>query len=74
MKPGFPRSYFFRHETGKGGVKNGQKYGEKFFYKRWKKACENLGIEGIDLYGGTRALREHFSPEQIKQGTIAPNK
>ena len=56
-------------------MKNGQKYGEKFFYKWWKKACKNLGIEGIDLYGGTRhssaiALREHFSPEQIKQGTM----
>jgi integrase len=75
VKPGFPRSYFFRHETGKGGVKNGQKYGEKFFYKWWKKACDNLRIEGVDLYGGTRhssaiALREHFSPEQIKQGTM----
>jgi len=75
VKPGFPRSFFFRHETGKGGVKNGQKYGEKFFYKWWKKACDNLGIEGIDLYGGTRhssaiALREHFTPEQIKQGTM----
>lgn len=75
VKPGFPRSYFFRHETGKGGVKTGQKYGEKFFYKWWKKACSNIGIEEIDLYGGTRhssaiALREHFSPEQIKQGTM----
>lgn len=32
-------------------------------------------VEGIDLYGGTRhssaiALREHFSPEQIKKGTM----
>jgi hypothetical protein len=35
LKPGFPRSYFFRHETGKGGIKKGQKYGEKFFYKWW---------------------------------------
>lgn len=24
VKPGFPRSYFFRYETGKGGVKNGE--------------------------------------------------
>ncbi len=56
-------------------MKKGQKYGEKFFYKWWKKACNNLGIIGVDLYGGTRhssavALREHFSPEQIKQGTM----
>ncbi len=74
IKPGFPRSYFFRHENGKGGVKKGQKFGEKYFYKWWKRACENLGIEGVDLYGGTRhssavALRKNFSPEQIKQGT-----
>jgi len=74
-KPCFPRSFFFRHETGKGGVKKGQRYGEKFFYKWWKKACDNLGIKGVDLYGGTRhssaiALREYFSPEQIKQGTM----
>ncbi len=74
-KPSFPRSYYFRHETGKGGVKKGQKYGEKYFYKWWKRACKNIGIEGVDLYAGTRhssaiALREHFSPEQIKQGTM----
>jgi len=32
-------------------------------------------VEGVDLYGGTRhssavALREFFSPEQIRQGTM----
>lgn len=75
VKPGFPRSFFFRHETGKGGVKHGQRYGEKFFYKWWKRACKNLNIQGVDLYGGTRhsstvALRKSFSPEQIKQGTM----
>ena len=73
--PGFPRSFYFRHNTGKGGVKNGQRYGEKLFYKWWKRACENLGVQNVDLYGGTRhssavALRNHFSPEQIKQGTM----
>ncbi len=56
-------------------MKKGQKFGEKYFYKWWKRACENLGIEGVDLYGGTRhssavALRKNFSPEQIKQGTM----
>jgi len=56
-------------------VKKGQKYGEKFFYKWWRKACQNLNIENVDLYGGTRhsstvALRDHFSPEQIKEGTM----
>ena len=75
IKPGFPRSYFFRHETRKGGIKAGRRYGEKYFYKWWKKAFEKLSIEEIDLYGGTRhssviALQKHFSPEQIKQGTM----
>ncbi|WP_319549326.1 site-specific integrase [Desulfogranum marinum] len=73
--PSFPRSYFFRHDTGKGGISQGQEYGDKYFYKWWKKACKNIEIEGVDLYGGTRhssavALRKHFSPEQIKQGTM----
>ena len=66
---------FFDMKLGKAVLKNGQIYGEKFFYKWWKKACKNIGIEDIDLYGGTRhssaiALRKHFSPEQIKQGTM----
>lgn len=75
VKPGFPRSYFFRHDNSKSGVKKGSRFGEKYFYKWWKKACDNLGIEGVDLYGGTRhssavALRQYFSPERIKQGTM----
>lgn len=74
-KVSFPKSFFFRHDKQKSGTKLGQPYGEKYFYKWWKKACDNLGIEGVDLYGGTRhssvvALREHFSPEEIKHGTM----
>ena len=43
-------------------------------YQYWKRACANLGIEGIDLYGGTkhstvRAMREFFCPDEIKQST-----
>jgi len=35
----------------------------------------SIGVEGVDLYGGTRhssarALREHFSPEQIKKASM----
>lgn len=75
INPGFPRSHFFRHENSKSGARKGQRFGEKYFYKWWKRACENLGIVDVDLYGGTRhssavALKEHFSPEQIKQGTM----
>lgn len=51
------------------------RYGENRFYKTWKRACANLGIGGVDLYGGTRhssarALRKYFSPEQIKRATM----
>ena len=40
-----------------------------------EKACANLGVEGVDLYGGTRhssatALSSRFSPEQIKSATM----
>lgn len=54
----------------------GEKFGNRYFYKWWKTACANLGIEGVDLYGGTRhstttALRELFSPEEIRRsGTL----
>ncbi len=59
--------YFFRHD-------DGEPFGKKYLYKTWKRACKNLNIEGVDLYGGTRhssarALRQHFSPEQIKRAT-----
>jgi len=70
-----PDLYFFRHLPGISGCKAGQKFGKKYLYKWWKKACNNLGIEGVDLYGGTRhssarALRQHFSPEEIKRATM----
>ncbi|MEJ2285986.1 MAG: phage integrase N-terminal SAM-like domain-containing protein [Desulfobacterales bacterium] len=74
----FPRSinpdlYFFRHVSGRSGVKAGEQYGPKYFKKWWDKACTNLGIEGVDLYGGTKhstatALGQFLTPEQIKRG------
>ena len=45
---------FFRHTTKTRGVKADQPFGVHFFWKHWKAACTNLGIEGVDLYGGTR--------------------
>jgi integrase len=74
----FPRSlnpdlYFFRHMSGRSGVKAGAQFGPKYLKKWWDKACTNLGIEGVDLYGGTKhstatALGELLTPEQIKRG------
>lgn len=75
MPKGLPHVPFFRHTKGISGCRSGQQFGEKYFYKWWMKACENLGIEGVDLYGGTRhssavALRKHHTPEEIKRGTM----
>ncbi|MEE4602131.1 MAG: hypothetical protein V2J65_12695 [Desulfobacteraceae bacterium] len=75
MPRGLPHLYFFRHPMGIKGCKPGQKFGERYLYKKWKKACDNLGIDDLDLYGGTRhttatALGEKLTPEQIKQGTL----
>lgn len=77
--PAFPELYFFRHMKGIGGVTPGSRFGPKYLYKWWKKACKNLGIEGLDLYGGTRhssvrALAEKFTPEQIKRVGWKTNK
>ena len=43
-------------------------------YRYWIKACENLGVQGVDLYGGTRhsssqALRTRLSPEGVRRLT-----
>ena len=72
---GLPGLHFFRHTKGIKGAYEGQPFGEKYFYKWWKKACFNLGIESVDLYGGTRhstarALRQCCTPEEIKRATM----
>ena len=41
--------------------------------KWWDKACENLDIKDVDLYGGTKhptatALGDLLTPEQVKRG------
>jgi len=52
----------------------GQKFGPRYLYKWWKKACDNLGIDGVDLYGGTRhsiatALGRICTPEEVQDAT-----
>jgi len=45
--PSFPDVLFFRHTHGK-------PWGHSRMYDAWKRACNALGIDGVDLYGGTR--------------------
>ncbi|MFH2218350.1 MAG: hypothetical protein ABII68_01660 [Pseudomonadota bacterium] len=73
-----PDLYFFRHVKGISGVEAGRRFGNRYFYKWWKKASANLGIEGVDLYGGTKhttatALSKVLTPEQIKRGGTGHN-
>lgn len=74
---GFPEMHFFRHMGGIKGVRSGQRFGSRYLWKWWKRACDNLGIEGVDLYGGTRhssvidlRLRCKHSPEAVKRATM----
>ena len=72
---GMPDMHFFRHVPGIKGCKAGQSFGNRYLYKWWKKACKNLGIEGVDMYGGTRhssatALGQKRSPEEIRKATM----
>ncbi len=71
--PAFPQMPFFRHHR-QSGVTNESAYGKDLFYKWWKKACANLGIEGLDLYGGTRhttttAIADMASEEMAKKAS-----
>lgn len=72
----FPSMPFFRHDGGIKGTKKDQPFGIKYFYKWWIRACENLDIKDVDLYGGTRhstvrALRKYRSPEEIKEAAMS---
>lgn len=71
---GLPDLYYFRHPPGISGVKPGTKFGVHYLWKWWKRACGNLGIDGIDLYGGTRhstasALGKICTPEEVRDRT-----
>jgi hypothetical protein len=75
MDKSFGELYFFRHMEGRGGNASYTKFGKGYLYNYWKKACRNLGIRGVDLYGGCRHssavdLRKRHSPEAIKRATM----
>ena len=69
---GFPKQYYFRHGATRKGVNvnNMDRFGQKYWYKWWKRACAELDIQDVDLYGGTRHstvtyLGQFYSPEEI---------
>lgn len=64
---GFPELYFFRHVDGK-------EFGRKLLWKYWKRACKNLGVEGVSLYPGTKHstatdLKNTFGYQAAKEAT-----
>lgn len=71
LPKGFPKMHLFRHTKGNGGAKPGERFGPDYIQRYWNKACDNLGIEGVSLYPGTRHTTEVFlremghSPESI---------
>ena len=50
---------FFRHHGGAGNCRAGLPWGDKYLYRWWKRACAELGITDLDLYGGTQIGRAH---------------
>lgn len=73
---GLPELPFFRHDRKRRWSKciSGKQWSRKYLYYWWTKACQNLGIKGIDLYGGTRhstttALGKICTPEEVQDAT-----
>ncbi|MCE5335600.1 MAG: hypothetical protein LLG06_13535 [Desulfobacteraceae bacterium] len=60
MPRGFPNLPFFRHDTKGKGRTTGTPFGPRLFYTYWVKACQKLGVSGVDLYGGTRHSTMQF--------------
>jgi len=70
----FPDMPFFRHEHNAHGRYAGKKFGTHLFYDDWKQACANLGLEAVDLYGGTKhstamGLRDVATFEEVRKMT-----
>ena len=82
LPQGFPEMPFFRHNEAsakRGGrrAKADDRFGQKHVYKWWKRACNNLGILNLDLYGGTKhttvtalVVEEGCSPEEGMAATM----
>jgi len=67
-----PQLHFFRRHRGKGVTAPGEQISKRAFYRWWVRACNNLEITGVDLYGGTRhtttsAVSEYFSMDEMQR-------
>ena len=51
---GLPDLYIYRHDKKNGTAKIGDQFSKNVWYSWWSKACDNLGVSEVDLYGGTR--------------------
>jgi integrase len=63
----------FRHTAGQSGIVAGEQFSNRVFNRWWKRACKNLGVEGVTLYPGTKhstmtAVSKMLTPEQIRKG------
>jgi len=77
--PALPHVPFFRHIKGIGGATPNSVFGDKYLYKWWKKACDKIGLEGVDLYGGTKhttatETAKHWGKDQARKATKLTNK
>ena len=75
MQPrGLPNLYFFRHVTPARGRTVGSRWCKNYFSSIWHQACKNIGVEGVDMYGGTRHrtatyMGQTLTPEGVKTVT-----
>jgi integrase len=69
-----PAMPFFRHDGHRGHTKDGGRFSRKMIWAAWKRACARLGVEGVDLYGGTKhstavGVRELLGYEEVRKMT-----
>jgi len=72
-----PYAYFFTHERRKGVAPHQRhRFGKRCLYTWWQRACRDLELRHIDLYGGTRHSTVQWlrlqgrTPEEIKRATM----
>ena len=71
---GLPNLPFFRHVEGAQSKYQGQAFARHYLLRVWKRACAELKIAGVDLYGGTKhstamGLREVATFEEVRTMT-----